>query len=73
MNQGIGTQDDDIEKLRARLRKMTHKQLLEQGKAARYMCSREASLGKPPLEIYVMHLREARAEWERRHPKPAEK
>ena len=69
MNQGIGTQEDDIEQLRARLRKMTDKQLREYGEAARYMCSPVANMGKPPQESSVIHLNEARAEWRRRHPK----
>ena len=67
--QAIGTQDDDLETHRERLRKMTDKQLLEHGRACRYMCTPEANLGKPPREIFVIHLREAYAEWERRHPK----
>jgi hypothetical protein len=71
--QAIGTQNEDLEMLRERLRKMTDKQLLEYGRACRYMCRPEANLGKPPQESSVIHLREARAEWERRHPKPAEK
>ena len=71
--QAIGTQNDDLEKRRERLRKMRDKQLLEYGRACRYMCTPEANLGKPPQESSVIHLREARAEWERRHAKPAEK
>lgn len=67
--QGIGTQDDDVESYQERLRKMSDNELVQTGRAARYMCSKEANLGKPPLEVYVMHLREARAEWRRRHPK----
>jgi hypothetical protein len=67
--QAIGHQDDTVESYRERLRKMSDQQLIETGKAARYMCSRKANLGQPPLEIYVVHLREARAEWRRRHPK----
>ena len=45
--QAIGTQNDDLEKHRERLRKMTDKQLLEHGRACRYMCTPEANLGKP--------------------------
>jgi hypothetical protein len=67
--QAIGTQDDDLERHRERMRNMTDKQLLEYGRACRYMCTPEANLGKPPQESSVIHLREARAEWERRHPK----
>jgi hypothetical protein len=58
--QGISTQDDDLEKHRERIRNMTDKQLLEHGRACRYMCTPEANLGKPPQESSVVHLREAR-------------
>jgi hypothetical protein len=54
-------------------RSTTDKQLLEHGRACRYMCTPEANLGKPPQESSVVHLREARAEWKRRHAKPLEK
>ena len=56
----------DIEALRERLRKMTDAELLRFGKDNRYMCSPCANLGKPPLETFVIQLREARAEWKRR-------
>jgi hypothetical protein len=59
----------DIEKLRERLRKMSDAQLLEFGRAARQLCSPEANFGKPPREVFVIQLEEARAEWRRRHPK----
>jgi hypothetical protein len=70
--QAIGTQNDDLEMLQERLRKMTDKQLQKYGRACRYMCTPEANLGKPPQESSIIHLREARAEWEIRHPKPPE-
>jgi hypothetical protein len=57
----------DVEGLRARLRKMSDKELLEFGKAARYMVSPKANMGKPPLPAFVLQLEEARAEWRRRH------
>jgi hypothetical protein len=59
----------DVEALRERLRKMTDAELLRFGKDNRYMCSPYANLGKPPLEAFVIQLREARAEWRRRRPK----
>ena len=61
----------DIESLHERLRKMTDAELLRFGKDNRYMCSPYANMGKPPLEAFVIQLREARAEWRRRHPKDA--
>ena len=59
----------DVNQLRQRLQKMTDDELREFGKAAAYMCSPKASLGKPPREAFVVQLAEARAEWARRHPK----
>jgi hypothetical protein len=71
--QGISAQDDDLERHRERIRNMTDKQLLEHGRACRYMCTPEANLGKPPRDGSVIHLKEARAEWRKRYPKPAGK
>jgi hypothetical protein len=56
----------NLDQLRARLQKMSKAQLLEFGKAARFMCSSEANIGKPPREEFVVQLAEARAEWRRR-------
>jgi hypothetical protein len=61
--------DTDLEQLRARLRKMTDSELRHFGRAARFMCSPSANLGKPPREAFVVQLREAREEYRRRHPK----
>jgi hypothetical protein len=55
----------DLEEHRKRLRKMTDEQLLQHGKSARYM----VEIGKNPLPVYVLQLREAREEWKRMHPK----
>jgi hypothetical protein len=33
---------------------------------SRYMCSPYANLGKPPLEAFVIQLRETRGEWSSR-------
>jgi len=64
---GIAIQTDiDLEQLRARLRKMTDTELRRFGKAAKFMCSPGANLGKPPRECFVIQLEEARAEWRRR-------
>ena len=56
----------DVDALRTRLRKMSGEDLLEFGKAARYMVSPTANMGKPPLPTFVLQLEEARAEWRRR-------
>jgi hypothetical protein len=66
-HQSIAVQTDiDLEELRARLRKMTDTELRHFGRAAKFMCSPGANLGKPPREAFVVQLREARAEWKRR-------
>lgn len=60
---------NSLEAIRERLAKMSDTELLQYGQAAKYMCTPEANLGKPPLDTFVTQLREARAEWRRRHPK----
>lgn len=60
----------NLEELRAA--PMTDTELIRFG-AGRYMTSPEANLGKPPRETFVIQLREARAEWRRRHPKEEKK
>ena len=55
---------DELEQVRARLRKMTDTQLVNFGKAARSLC-------RDPRcpDTFKRQLQEARAEWRRRHPK----
>ena len=60
---------NSLDSIRERIRKMSDDELLRYGIAAKDMCSPEANLGKPPRETFVIQLREARAEWRRRHPK----
>lgn len=55
----------DLAQLRARLQKMTDDQLLGFGKAARYMCSSKANMGKPPRQAFLQQLEEPRTEWRR--------
>ena len=45
---------------------MSDEELRGFGKAARYMVSPRANMGKPPLPDFVLQLEEARAEWRRR-------
>jgi hypothetical protein len=68
--QSIQMADFDVEGLRARLRKMSDEELRKFGKAARYMISPTANMGKAPLPTFVLQLEEARAEWRRKHPPP---
>ena len=63
----VGENGLDLEALRAKLRRMTDRELLRLGKSARYMCSPEANLGKEPRKAFVIQLREAVEEWHRRH------
>jgi hypothetical protein len=67
MNQGISTDEEDVSKLRQRLRNMTDKQLIEFRKNVKYLCSPEANFGQPPLKSWTTQLQEARAEWRKRH------
>src|SRR4249920_893672 len=50
----------DVEGLRTRLRKMSDEELREFGKAARYMVSPTANMGKPPLPAFGLPLTAAR-------------
>jgi hypothetical protein len=59
----------NLEELRARLRKMADTERRRFGRAATFMCSLRANLGKPPRECFVAQLEEARAEYRRTHPK----
>jgi len=58
-----GEEPINLDPLRERLRKMTEEQLVQFGKAARFMCR-----DKSPRQVFVIQLEEARAEWRRRHP-----
>lgn len=61
-----GENEVDLESLRTRLREMNDAELLRFCRAAQYMCSPHANMGKPPREVFVVRLEEARAELERR-------
>jgi hypothetical protein len=60
----------DVDAIRARLRKLLDPELIEYGKSCVFLCSPKQNFGKPPLEVWTVQLREARAEWRRRHPVP---
>lgn len=45
---------------------MNDAELRRFGQASRFMCSPAANFGKPPRENFVVQLREAEAEWQRR-------
>ncbi len=65
----IQVNENSLEAIRERIRKMPDNELLRYGQAAKYMCSPEANLGKAPRPEFVVQLKEARAEWLRRFPK----
>jgi hypothetical protein len=67
----LSTEQIDIDELRHRLAKLSDAKLRQFGDDSRFMCSKGANLGKPPRDVFVVQLREARHEWRRRHPKPA--
>ena len=54
--------DSDLERLRGRLREMNDQALRRFGRGAMELCSET-----DPREEFVVQLREARAEWQRRH------
>ena len=62
-----GENELDLDALRARLRRMSDRELLWFDRAARHMCWPAANLGKEPRQVFVIQLREAVKEWRRRH------
>jgi hypothetical protein len=67
--QSIGASEFSLENLRRRLQDMSDEELIRYGKACRDMLTPQANLGRPPREVFVVQLQEARKEWRRRHPK----
>ena len=61
-----GEDEVDLEGLRTRFRKMSNEKLQRDIKAGEYLCSPHANFGKPPRQVFVIALREARSELERR-------
>lgn len=57
----------DLDSLRARLREMSDAELQRDIRAGEYMVSTHANFGKPPRQVFVIQLAEARAEQERRN------
>ena len=56
----------DLEQLRTRLRKVSDEALLHWGRCGVRLCSAEFNRGKPPRQVFVIQLEDARAEWRRR-------
>ncbi len=61
--------DQSEVQLRERLRKMDDASLIRFARSCKFMCSPEATMGKPPKPCYVNQLRWARFEWYRRYSK----
>jgi hypothetical protein len=61
----IQTEPEDLERIRARLRKMTDRELREYGRAAAHMA--DPRKNRNPNPSFQVQLDEARAEWKRRH------
>jgi len=66
---GIGfDESSDVERFRTELLKMSNQELVKCGKDLAFLCSPKQNFGKPPREVWAVQLKEARAEWRRRHP-----
>jgi hypothetical protein len=61
----IQMEDEDIERIRARIHKMTDRELREYGRAARDLS--DPRKNRKPNPSFQIQLDEARAEWRRRH------
>jgi hypothetical protein len=66
--QSVGTNEFHLENLRQRLRRLSDDELIQFEKLAALLTP-QANLGRPPREVFVIQLQEARKEWRRRHPK----
>jgi hypothetical protein len=63
----VAFQPFQLEAVRARLAKMSDAELLRFGRAAASLCKPDGNFGQPPRKVFVEQLKEARAEWRRRH------
>jgi len=62
----IGFRDNGLESLRSKLRNMTEAELVQFGKTLRDKWDKSLNSDQ---KKYLVELKEARAEWRRRHPK----
>jgi len=56
------------EELHARLAGMNDAELVRFGQGAAHMCTPAKNSTRPIRDIFILQLREARAEWRRRYP-----
>jgi hypothetical protein len=68
--QSVGASEFNLENLRKRLQRVSDDGLIQFGKSCQELLTPQANLGRPPREVFVIQLQEARKEWRRRHPKP---
>jgi hypothetical protein len=68
---GFSSREDevDVDGPRARLRKMSDAELARDIRLGEKFCSPEVNFRRPPRQVYVIQLAEARAELERRNSK----
>jgi hypothetical protein len=66
---GVDIAGFNLGNLREHLQCLSDDELIQFGKACRDMLTPQANLGRPPREVFVIQLQEARREWRRRHPK----
>ncbi len=58
----VGTNKFNLENIRKHLQWLSDDELIQFGKACRYMLTPQANLGRPPREVFVIQLQEARKE-----------
>jgi hypothetical protein len=63
----IQANQESVEQIRERLRKMSDLELRQYGRSARVMSDPTKHFGQPN-PAFAIQLQEARAEWRRRHP-----
>ena len=66
---GVTQTELNVEELCQHLKTMPETELLRFGQVVKYMCSPKENC-EPPGEVFIVQLREARAEWRKRHPRP---
>lgn len=58
--QSVGTNELNLEDIRKHLQRLSDEQLIQFEKASRDMLTPQANPGRPPREVYVFQLQEAR-------------
>ena len=66
---GVTQTELNVEELCQHLKTMPETELLRFSQLVKYICSPKENC-EPPREVFIVQLREARAECRRRHPRP---